>query len=74
MPASALEGPTADLAAALAHFRSSIPPNFNRDYVEHVVIPFFLTSLYEGERSVMPMIDVNFSKENALPFDLWGLI
>jgi hypothetical protein len=39
-----------------------------------VVIPFFLTSLYEGERPVLPMIDVNFSKENALPFDLWGLI
>jgi hypothetical protein len=62
MPASALEPPTADLAAALARFRSSVPPNFNRDYVEHVVIPFFLTSLYEGERPVMPMINVNFSK------------
>ena len=74
VPASALEPPTSDLAAALARFRSSIPPNFHRDYVEHVVIPFFLTSLYEGERPVMPMIDVNFSKENALPFDLWGLI
>ena len=23
---------------------------------------------------MLPMIDVNFSKENALPFDLWGLI
>jgi hypothetical protein len=41
MPASALEPPTADLAAALARLRSSVPPNFNRDYVEHVVIPFF---------------------------------
>jgi hypothetical protein len=62
MPASALEPPTADLAAALARLRSSVPPNFNRDYVEHVVIPFFLTSLYQGERPVMPMINVNFSK------------
>ena len=43
-------------------------------YVEHVVIPFFLTSFYEGERPLLPMIDVNFSKENALPSDLWGLI
>jgi hypothetical protein len=74
MPASALEAPTADVAAALARFRASIPPNFNRDYVEHVVIPFFMTSFYEGERPILPMIDVNFSKENALPFDLWGLI
>ncbi len=23
---------------------------------------------------MLPMIDVNFSKENALPYDLWGLI
>ena len=74
MPASAQEVPNADLAAALARFRASIPPNFNRDYVEHVVVPFFLTSFYEGERPALPMIYVNFSKENALPFDLWGLI
>ena len=39
-----------------------------------MVIPFFLTSFYEGERPMLPMIDVNFSKENALPSDLWGLI
>jgi hypothetical protein len=72
--ASAQDVAGADLSAALARFRASIPANFNRDYVEHVVIPFFLTSLYEGERPVLPMIDVNFSKENALPIDLWGLI
>jgi hypothetical protein len=23
---------------------------------------------------MLPMIDVKFSKENALPYDLWGLI
>jgi hypothetical protein len=72
--ASAQESRSPDIAAALAHFRASIPPNFNRDYVEHVIIPFFVTSFYEGERPLLPMIDVNFSKENALPFDLWGLI
>ena len=71
-PASAQDAPNLD--TALARFRASIPANFNRDYIDHVVIPFFLTSLYEGERPVLPMIDVNFSKENALPFDLWGLI
>jgi hypothetical protein len=62
------------IAAALARFRASIPANFDRDYVENAVVPFFLTSFYEGERPVLPMIDLNFSKENALPFDLWGLI
>ena len=59
---------------AIERFRSSIPANFDHDYVEKAVIPFFLTSFYEGERPMLPMIDVNFSKENALPYDLWGLI
>jgi hypothetical protein len=63
-----------DLVLSLERFRASIPSNFDRDYVEHVVVPFFLTSIYEGERPALPMIDVVYSKENALPFDLWGLI
>lgn len=62
------------ILAAIQRFRSTIPPNFERDYVENAVIPFFLTSFYEGERPMLPLIDTNFSKENALPFDLWGLI
>ncbi len=63
-----------DVARALAEFRKSIPSNFDRDYVEHAVIPFFLSTVIEGERPAVPMIDVTFSKENALPYDLWGLI
>jgi len=62
------------IQSALQRFRESIPANFDRDYVEKAVIPFFLTSVYEGERPMLPMIGVNFSKENALPYDLWGLI
>src|ERR1700729_3598684 len=62
------------ILAAIQRFRESIPANFDRDYIEKAVIPFFLTSFYEGERPMLPMIDVNFSKENALPYDLWGLI
>jgi hypothetical protein len=72
--ARAQEVQNGDLATALTRFRASIPSNFSRDYVEHVIVPFFMTSLYEGERPNLPMIDVNFSKENALPIDLWGLI
>ena len=68
------EGLPNDVGAALARFRNSIPSYFDRDYVEHVVIPFFLTSIYEGERPALPMIDVTLSKENALPHDLLGLI
>jgi hypothetical protein len=62
------------IVTAIARFRATIPANFDPDYVEKAVIPFFLTSVYEGERPMLPMIDVNFSKENALPYDLWGLI
>jgi hypothetical protein len=53
------------LLTAVERFRATIPPNFDPDYVEHAVIPFFLTSIYEGERPMLPMIDVNFSKECA---------
>lgn len=63
-----------DLAAALARFRASLPPHFDPTYVENAVVPFFLTSIYEGERAALPMIDVALTKENALPHDLWGLI
>jgi hypothetical protein len=63
-----------DVARALTEFRKSIPSNFERDYVEHAVIPFFLSSVIEAERPSLPMIDVTLTKENALPYDLWGLI
>lgn len=59
---------------AVRRFRETIPPNFDPDYVENAVIPFFLTSVYEDQRPILPMIGVEFSKENALPYDLWGLI
>ena len=62
------------ILAAFQRFRETIPANFDHEYVEKAVKPFFLTSFYEGERPMLPMIDVNFSKENALPYDLWGLI
>src|SRR6516225_11267883 len=64
----------AQILTAVQRFRETIPANFDHEYVEKVVIPFFLTSFYEGERPMLPMIDVNFTKENALPYDLWGLI
>jgi len=43
-----------DLIAALERFRASIPSNFDRTYVENAVVPFFLTSVYEGERRALP--------------------
>ena len=59
-----------DLSAALAKFRASIPSHFDRDYVENVVVPFYLTSIYEGERPILPMIDLPLTKQDALPYDL----
>lgn len=63
-----------DICRALAEFRKTIPKDFERDYVEHVVVPFFLTTVFAAERPALPMIDVVLSKENALPYDLYGLI
>jgi hypothetical protein len=64
-PAASSASP--DLATALARFRASIPAHFDRTYVENAVVPFFLTSIYEGERPALPMIDVTLTKENACP-------
>lgn len=77
--ASAAPAPSAgyssgDLAAALARFRATIPSHFDREYVEHAVIPFYLTSILEGERPILPMIDVPLTKENAIPTDFFGLL
>ena len=47
---------------------------FDAAYVENVIVPHFLVSIYEGERPTLPMIDVTLTKENALPYDLWGLL
>ena len=68
------EGMPDDINAALDKFRSSIPSNFDHDYVEHAVVPFFLSSVYQGERPLLPMIDLPLTKENALPCDFWGLL
>ena len=57
------------ILTAVERFRATIPANFDPDYVEKAVIPFFLTSFYEGERPMLPMIDVNLSKENALSYE-----
>ena len=68
------EAAPGDVAAALARFRQSVPSSFDPDYVEHVLIPFFLTSVYVGEPPVFPMINPILSKENAFPAEFLGLI
>ena len=63
-----------DLAAAAARLRAQFLKDFDPAYVENVIIPHFLVSVYEGERPLLPLIDVTLTKENALPNDLWGLL
>ena len=65
---------SSDLASAAARLRKQFLADFEPAYVENVIIPHFLVSVYEGERLFLPMIDVELTKENALPNDLWGLL
>jgi cytochrome P450 len=46
---------------------------FKPAYVEHVIVPFSLMSINQGERLSLPMIDVTLTKENALPDHLLGM-
>jgi hypothetical protein len=63
-----------DLSAALAKFRATIPSHFNRDYVDNAVVPFFLGSIFAGERPLLPMIDLPLTKQDAIPWDFWGML
>jgi hypothetical protein len=63
-----------DLAAAVAKFRAAIPSHFDRAYVENAVVPFFLGSVFAGERPILPMIDLPLTKQDAIPYDFWGML
>jgi cytochrome P450 len=63
-----------DLDQAVARLRSRFAKEFDPAYIENVILPHFLVATYEGERLALPMIDVEFTKENALPYDLWGML
>jgi hypothetical protein len=64
----------ADLQTTIAHLRNRFSAEFDKTYIEHVIIPSFLATTFQGERLFLPMIDVQFSKENALPHHLLGLL
>ena len=63
-----------DLSAALAKFRATIPSHFDREYVNNAVVPFFLGSIFAGERPILPMIDLPLTKQDAIPWDFWGML
>src|SRR5262249_54313997 len=63
-----------ELETAVVRLRKQFSKDFDPAYVENVIVPSFLISTYVGERQYLPMIDVKFTKENALPYDLFGLL
>jgi cytochrome P450 len=63
-----------DLGATITRLRNQFLANFDAAYVDRVIVPYFLLSMYQGERPPLPMIDVTLTKENALPYDLWGML
>src|SRR6185437_6195410 len=63
-----------DAQTAIAQLRSRFSAEFAETYIEHVIIPSFLATTFKGERLLLPMIDIQFSKENALPRHLLGLL
>jgi hypothetical protein len=63
-----------DLSGALAKFRATIPSHFDREYVDNAVVPFFLGSIFAGERPILPMIDLPLTKQDAIPWDFWGML
>src|SRR5271165_3123709 len=63
-----------DLSAALEKFRAAIPGHFDREYVENAVVPFFLGSIFASERPILPMIDLPRTKQDAIPYDFWGML
>jgi cytochrome P450 len=63
-----------NIESAVARLRKQFLAEFDPAYVENVIVPHFLVSVYDGERLFLPMINVEFTKENALPYDLWGLL
>ncbi len=51
-----------------------MPPTFDPAYVQGAVKPFFLSAIYQGERPLLPMIDLSLSKEAAMPAHLVGML
>jgi cytochrome P450 len=63
-----------DLGASVTRLRKQFLEDFDPAYVDNVIIPHFLVSTYHGERPSLPMIEATLTKENALPYDLWGML
>jgi hypothetical protein len=63
-----------DSQLAIDLLRGQFGSKFDQTYLDDVIIPYFLANTYAGERLFLPMIDVKFTKENALPRYFWGVL
>jgi hypothetical protein len=73
-PAAGQSLPPTDLQSAVARLGGQFLKEFDPAYVENVIVPWFLVSTYKGESLSLPMNGSNLTKENAWPYDLWGLL
>lgn len=64
-----------DKRSIVLRLREALPTVFDLSYIENAIFPALVTSVYQGEKLSLPMIDKEkFSKENALPYFLWGML
>jgi len=55
--------------------RELLPPLFDLEYIENAIFPALVTSVFQGERLSLPMLDIEkLSKQDALPFFFWGML
>ncbi|BBY76166.1 hypothetical protein MPRF_30650 [Mycolicibacterium parafortuitum] len=73
-PTDSPSGADTGLPEAVAKLRAQYVAEFDAEYVDHVIVPNVMNSVFDGQRPVLPMIDLALTKENALPYDLWGLL
>jgi len=66
--------PEKETAPGPSAMADSAVKDFDPAYVEHVIKPFLRESYYQSETPAIPMIGQAFSKQYALPYDLWGLL
>lgn len=62
-------------ALALSRLSESLPRIFDLSYIEHAIVPSFVTSFYQGEKLSLPMLDEErFSKEKRPTVLLVGTV
>jgi hypothetical protein len=61
-------------AAGMRQLNEMFPTAYDPAYIQNAVMAFVRTNLYAAQRPFLPMIDETLSKENALPYDLWGML